>query len=181
MIRPMELSAPSSADGCEAAAGAAAGAAGTGAVACAPFAASTSSATISPAGPVPLIFAMSTPCSFARRRAFGEICMGPAFATGPEAAAGAADAVACGAAAPVRPVCVGAVLAGGASPAFSSHAMVCPTGTTSPTFAVMPPRIPSPAASISTTALSVSTSSSSSPFLTVSPSFFFQETSFPVS
>ena len=59
--------------------------------------------------------------------------------------------------------------------------MICPTGTTSPTFAVTPPRTPSACASISTTALSVSTSRSISPLATCSPSFFFQETSFPVS
>ncbi len=71
--------------------------------------------------------------------------------------------------------------AGNDSPAFNSHAIVCPTGTTSPTFAVTPDSTPSPPASISTTALSVSTSSSISPFLTCSPSFFFHETSLPVS
>src|SRR4029453_19642262 len=68
-----------------------------------------------------------------------------------------------------------------APPGLSNHPMVCPTGTTSPTFAVKPDNTPSPPASISTTALSVSTSSSISPFLTCSPSFFFQETSLPVS
>src|SRR5688572_5961292 len=41
--------------------------------------------------------------------------------------------------------------------------------------------MPSPSASISTTALSVSISSSISPFLTCSPSFFSQDTSLPVS
>ncbi len=188
MILPMELSAPSSVDGCDAAAGAdaARGAAAGAAAGAAPFAPVTSSAMISPPGPVPLRFVMSTLSSFARRRAFGEILMLPAAAatSGSGAAAAAAGAAAAGCCiepAPVRPVATDAPAAGGCSPGFSSHAIVCPTGTTAPTCAVMPPRIPSTAASISTTALSVSTSRSSSPFLTASPSFFFQETSFPVS
>ena len=80
-----------------------------------------------------------------------------------------------------RPVCACEPPAGRDSPGLSSQAIVCPTGTTSPTFAVTPDSTPSPAASISTTALSVSTSSSISPLLTCSPSFFFHETSLPVS
>src|SRR5216117_1267444 len=45
----------------------------------------------------------------------------------------------------------------------------------------MPARMPSAVASISTTALSVSTSSSGSPFVIVSPSFLIQEMILPVS
>src|ERR1700722_8366988 len=42
------------------------------------LAASTSSVVMLPSGPVPLIWLMSTPCSLARRRAFGESLTGSA-------------------------------------------------------------------------------------------------------
>src|SRR5207247_3804652 len=70
---------------------------------------------------------------------------------------------------------------GGCSPGETSQAMVWPTGTTSPSCDFTPARTPSALASTSTTALSVSTSRRTSPLLTVSPSFFSQETIFPVS
>ena len=124
---------------------------------------------------------MSTPCSRASRRALGEI-FAPATDAGSGAASTTAAMAAAGAESILRPVCWGAPLdAGTDSPAFSNHAITWPTGTTSSTFAVTPASTPSTAASISTTALSVSTSSRISPFLTCSPSFFFHETSFPVS
>ena len=190
MMRPIEVTASAGpvATGGGGAAGRAAGvgvdcAAGAG-TAAGPLAACAalrmSSARISPPGPDPLSLAMSTPCSRASRRAFGEI-FAPATDAGSGAAGAAAAAVAAGADSIFRPLCDWAPPVGTASPGFSSHAMVCPTGTTSPTFAVTPDSTPSPPASISTTALSVSTSSSISPFLTCSPSFFFHETSLPVS
>ena len=124
---------------------------------------------------------MSTLCSRARRRAFGEI-LAPATDAGAAGSGAAAAAAAAGAESILRPLICGAPsLAGTDSPAFSSHAMICPTGTTSSTLAVTPASTPSLPASISTTALSVSTSSRISPFLTCSPSFFFHDTSLPVS
>src|SRR5438093_4173226 len=59
--------------------------------------------------------------------------------------------------------------------------MVWPTGISSPSWARTPPRTPSPLASTSTTALSVSTSISGSPRWTSSPSFLSHRTSRPVS
>src|SRR5919197_2471255 len=59
--------------------------------------------------------------------------------------------------------------------------MVWPTGISSPSRALIPPRTPSPGASTSTTALSVSTSISGSPRWTSSPSSLSQRTSRPVS
>ena len=61
---------------------------------------------------------------------------------------------------------------GGFSPGPTSHAIVSPTGITAPTSAVIPARIPSPGASTSTTALSVSISSSGSPFADAFTFFF---------
>ena len=63
-----------------------------------------SSARISPPGPDPRSVAMSTPCSRARRRAFGEI-LAPAAETGSGAAGAAAAAAAAGAESILRPVC----------------------------------------------------------------------------
>src|ERR1700676_5574752 len=54
-------------------------------------AACTSDARISPPGPEPRTVAMSTPNSFARRRAFGEI-LAPGAAVGSEGLAGAGAA-----------------------------------------------------------------------------------------
>src|SRR5258707_3986119 len=71
--------------------------------------------------------------------------------------------------------------AGGVSPARRIQAMVRPTGTSAPGCALTPARKPSAGDSISMTALSVSISRSGSPLATVSPSFFSQEISLPVS
>ena len=123
---------------------------------------------------------MSTPSSLASRRAFGDICGAASTrcsvartAAAALARSGLLDARAAGAAV--------TAIAGGFSPGATSHAMVCPTGITAPTSAVIPARIPSPGASTSTTALSVSISSSGSPLMTRSPSFFRQARSFPFS
>src|SRR5580692_11625166 len=65
------------------------------------FAARTSSAVITPSGPLPRSPAMSIPCSLARRRALGEIrILAGAVATAAEGAAAAAFAGSCF----VRPV-----------------------------------------------------------------------------
>ena len=71
--------------------------------------------------------------------------------------------------------------AGATSPGATIHAMVRPTGTSAPSVALIPARIPSAGASTSTTALSVSISTRGSPFETRSPSFFRQASSLPVS
>ena len=143
----------------------------------------TSSAVIAPSGPVPGTIAKSTPNSFARRRAFGEIC-GGALATVVFAAAAAwtAARVCCGTP-PIERAAgrAAATFTGGCSPGATSHAMVSPTGITAPTSAVIPASIPSPGASTSTTALSVSISSNGSPLRTLSPSFFRHASSLPVS
>src|SRR5213592_2018432 len=80
-----------------------------------------------------------------------------------------------------QPAAAVADSAGGCSQAATIHAIVTPTGTTSPSCDLTPASTPSADASTSTTALSVSTSSSGSPLLMTSPSFFNHETIFPVS
>ena len=82
---------------------------------------------------------------------------------------------------PVRPVWICIWAAGTDSPGPSSHAIVFPTAMSSPTLALMPASTPSPGDSTSTTALSVSMSSSNSPFRTCSPSCFRHATTLPVS
>src|SRR5437660_3718738 len=122
---------------------------------------------------------MSMPCSRARRRALGEMS---GFA--PE---GGSEVVGTGAAARAAEVIVRPLISeddtsvGGASPGRTIHAMVWPTGTSAPSRTLTPARMPSPGASISITALSVSTSSRVSPLATLSPSFFRQAISLPVS
>src|SRR5688572_9402584 len=102
-----------------------------------------SSARISPPGPDPRTLAMSTLCSRARRRALGEI-LAPATDAGATVSGAAGAAAAAGAASILRPLCCGApALAGTDSPAFNSHAMICPTGTTSSTLALTPASTPS--------------------------------------
>src|SRR5688572_25731491 len=66
--------------------------------------------------------------------------------------------------------------AGTASPGARIHAIVVPTGTTAPAWELTPPSTPSADASISTTALSVSTSRRISPLRMASPSLFFHDT-----
>ena len=174
MIRPIELTAST-----RPAAGIMGGGAGV-AGAASGTAARTSSARISPPGPEPRTLLMSTSRSRAMRLALGET-LTLAVVPGLGAAGVSTTALAVGLLSVRRPVSVGPESAGGASPGCTSHAMACPTGTTSPSRALMPARIPLPSASISTTALSVSTSRSSSPLVTCSPSFLRQETNLPVS
>src|SRR5437868_4160811 len=143
----------------------------------------TSSAVITPSGPVPRTSARSTPNSFASRLAFGEICSARPATTILAAAPVCTPAAACCAAPLVARAAsaAGPALAGGFSPGATSHAIVSPTGITAPTSAVIPASVPSPGASTSTTALSVSISSSGSPLRTLSPSFFRHASNFPVS
>src|SRR5579864_632788 len=142
-------------------------------------AASTSSVVMAPSGPVPLTLFRSTLYSRARRRALGEI-LAPAEVDGSATGAGAAAARCAGWTARAAEA-TGAASAGGFSPGATSQAMVWPTGTTSPSCTLMPARMPSPGASTSMTALSVSTSRSGSPLATCWPSFLSQEMSLPVS
>src|SRR5579863_642446 len=142
-------------------------------------AAKTSLARISPHEPDPFKTAILTPRSCARRRALGEIlALGMA---GGSAEAGATGASRAGA----DVVWLGAAdddtSRGGLSPGRTIHAMVLPTGTTAPACTLTPASTPSASASISITALSVSISRRISPFATLSPSFFRQATSLPVS
>lgn len=141
-------------------------------------AAVTSDARISPPGPDPRKLERCTPCSAARRRAFGDIlvCREGTAAVGAEEAVDA-DSLAT----LFRAPWVGSTSDGTSSPEFKIQAMVLPTGTSLPGCALIPARMPSPGDSTSRTALSVSTSSSGSPLLTASPSFFSHETNFPVS
>src|SRR6188768_681829 len=75
-----------------------------------------SSARISPPGPDPRTFEMSTLCSRARRRAFGEI-LAPATDAGAAGSGAAGAGAAAGAASILRPLCCGApALAGTDSP-----------------------------------------------------------------
>src|SRR5579859_7862886 len=115
------------------------GAAGAVAEAC------TSEARISPPGPEPCTFTISTPSSLARRRALGEI-----FALDVEVgdetgaatvAAGVVSVFAC------KPALAAGALAalstGTCSPGATIHAIVCPTGMSAPSCALIPARMPS--------------------------------------
>src|SRR5580700_1072119 len=145
-------------------------------------AACTSEARISPPGPDPRSLETSTPNSFARRRALGEIFAFVAAATAGGAAtiAPAGSLLLCEPARAPGAEAAGSV-AGGLSPGATIQAMVCPTGMSAPANAVIPARIPSAGASTSTTALSVSISRSGSPLVTRSPSCLRQAMSLPVS
>src|SRR5262249_1098268 len=135
-----------------------------------------------PSGPVPRMLLISTPFSLARRRALGEICTLDLAVASPGALSHCTTEGAVAAAAVVW--AVGAAAGdstGGCSPGATSHAIVVPTGTTSPSRDLTPASRPFAVASISTTALSFSASSRIWAFATVSPSFFTQETIFPVS
>src|SRR5439155_8073779 len=83
-------------------------------------------------------------------------------------------AVAAGAAA-------GGELAAPASPAAKISAIVLPTGTTSPAWALTSRRMPDAGASISTVTLSVSISTIDSPLATRSPGDLIQRRTLPVS
>src|SRR6267142_4189816 len=124
-------------------------------------AAETSATRMAPDG---LTWARSTPCSWAILRARGEALAGAAGAGAAVAPAG---------------FCPGAT-----DPASSEakiSAIVCPTGTTSPARAVTSPRTPEAGASISVVALSVSISTSGSPFRTLSPGDLSHCRTLPVS
>src|SRR6266581_6397627 len=122
--------------------------------------ANTSAFSILP--PAGLTWARSTPCSWAILRARGE-------------------ALTAGAGTTLTPAggCPGATDA--ASSEAKISAIVCPTGTTSPARAVTSPRTPETGASISVVALSVSISTSGSPFRTLSPGDLSQCRTLPVS
>jgi hypothetical protein len=141
-------------------------------------AASTSSTTIRPPGPEPTKSAKSTFFSPANFLAKGDALTRPSFAcagamisflgestfsscffggTGAASAAGFAG------------VGAGLLSADALSPASSNDASAAPTCTESPSCTKMSPRTPSSNASISITALSVSTSAMTSPISTVSP------------
>src|SRR6266852_5598246 len=123
--------------------------------------AKTSAFSILP--PAGLTWARSTPCSSAILRARGEALT---------AAAGAGTAVApAGCPGVTKP----------ASSEAKISAIVCPTGTSSPARAVTSPRTPEAGASISVVALSVSISTSGSPFRTLSPGDLSQCRTLPVS
>src|SRR6266487_877764 len=76
---------------------------------------------------------------------------------------------------------IGVACSGNASPGARILAMTCPTGTSSPSAAVTLARTPSDGASSSTVALSVSTSTTGSPFFTGCPSRLSHCTILPVS
>src|SRR5947199_4553381 len=122
--------------------------------------AKTSAFSILP--PAGLTCVRSTPCSWAILRARGE-------------------ALTAGAGTTLTPAggCPGATDA--ASSEAKISAIVCPTGTTSPARAVTSPRTPETGASISVVALSVSLSTSGSPFRTLSPGDLSQCRTLPVS
>src|SRR4051812_34426489 len=63
------------------------------------------------------------------------------------------------------------VVAAITSSGFAINAITCPTGISSPSFAVTLRKIPETGASISTSVLSVATSIKGSPLVTASPSF----------
>src|SRR5688572_10720558 len=87
---------------------------------------STSSASTSPLAPEPLTPLISTPCSRASRRAFGDDLAPATEATAGVSSSGATDCAAFAAAAPdmLRPDCCCPLTCGTASPAFSSQAIV---------------------------------------------------------
>src|SRR5262245_20268497 len=119
----------------------------------------------------------STPCCSASLRASGDAftpAAGPAAATG---AAGTAPVVAAFAAG----ITGEAAAAAPASPAAKTTAIVCPTGTTSPSRALTSRSTPEAGASSSTVTLSVSISTTGSPFWTGSPGRLSQWMILPVS
>ncbi len=139
-------------------------------------AARTSSPVIVPLGPVPRIWLMSTPCSSAKRRAFGEILGPPSGGF-----AGVARCGSLGTACSCVARAEAAMRTGIRRRRFSrrddpgdgfAH------GHHRPSRCRTPARMPSAGASSSTTTLSVSISSSGSPLVTVSPSCFRQASSF---
>src|SRR5260221_8532798 len=156
-------------------------------------AASTSSLTIRPSGPLALRPARLTPISAASRAAIGDaLIRAPSPASvlaaagrtgsrssggssvGPATSPSAAGATACSSA------FASAFAGAGASPALPMLAITAPTGIALPASTTML-STPSASASSSKLALSDSTSASTSPFLTGSPVFFFHSMTVPSS
>ena len=136
-----------------------------------------STAWTAPSGPAPVTAARSIPRSEARRRASGEagcsLWSPPALrATSP---LGVADTPA------LRVISLVGGEGAALSPSPRMTAIVVPTATSAPGSALIEARVPVAGDSTSTTALSVSISSSGSPFVTCSPSRFFQDTTTPMS
>ena len=142
---------------------------------------STSSAKILPSGPLPLRVAISISCSRAMRFAAGdassrpplgtvETGVGVKFAAGADFFAGVAT----------RFGVADFVAAGSDSPGSKIIAIRCPTGTSSPAWAITWVNMPEVGASISTVALSVSISISGSPLVTDWPSVLSHLSSVPV-
>src|SRR5438309_8044226 len=163
-------------------------------------AACTSSFTMRPSGPVPLIVARLTPSSDARRRARGDALTSTASAApfpscearagcgagaggegaGASAAAFGFSALAAAFGASSFGAGLAAGVAAGASPAAPMRAIGAPILAGTPCSTMMS-ITPSDSDSRSNVALSDSTSAITSPFLTVSPLFFFHSTMVPSS
>ena len=147
---------------------------------------SSRGATTQPRGPVPGSAARSMPFSRAIFLAFGDAATGPAEAARAAGAGSAAPAAAgreatgAGAAEPAAGTAAWAASAGTASPAAPRYPIVPPTGTSAPSLTVTASRTPSAGLSASTVSLSVATTKRSSPFLTVSPTFFFHSLTEPL-
>ena len=160
--------------------GAGVGATDGGAVGPPASARSTSSATIRPSGPVPRIPESSMPRSRAMRRASGDALIRPL----PDAIAACCGASCAGAGsgslgfASAPRVGAAAATSGTSSPSEPMNATVCPTGT-SPSATAILSRTPAASASTSCVTLSVSSSKSGSPFSTGSPSDLSQRTIVP--
>src|SRR5262249_28257479 len=127
----------------------------------------TSAAFTAPPGPLPLTPARSTPASAARRLASGLAGTLPALVTAGASEMGRGEDADAGG--PAGDCAAPAAGAGppGASPAATITATLCPTGTSSPSRALIAVRTPLAGASTSTVALSVSISMIGSPFATV--------------
>ena len=121
----------------------------------------TSSLVILPPGPVPTTIDRSILCSLAMVFANGEAFIALAWASS------LTRTVSCG-------------TLGAFSPGLRIKAIVAPTGTSSPTFAIILLKIPDSSASISKVTFSVSISRMLSLFSTLVPSFFSHFTIVPV-
>src|SRR5215471_13690462 len=138
---------------------------------------STSAASTAPPGPLPATAATSTPRALASRRAFGEASPRRGFGAG--APGMAAFVIVAGISVATTGTDLGSSV--NCSPSASTSAITEPTGTSAPSGTAKPARVPSAGASISTVTLSVSTSSSGSPFATCAPSSLSQRRTLPVS
>src|SRR3954454_2154514 len=144
---------------------------------------STSSATIRPSGPVPRTARRSIPRSRARRRASGEALTRPlaAAVAAPSGDGAGSDRGSSSAFSSLLLASVGgaaSATSGTSSPSAPMKATVCPTGT-SPSATAILSRTPAASASTSCVTLSVSSSNSGSPFCTGSPSDLSQRTIVP--